>query len=291
MSAPTPHDANGTIASPRATLLAEIARRATCATPAARSLAFEGYPREARRIENADALVDGIVHDFRSYMQIAMGSLEAIREHLRNGRADKAAGRIEAALRALDRAGALSRHLAMTSGGVTAGARPHGAQPLHVNDVIAGTEGVLQSALGERIELDLTLGEDLPSIRCDRLRLESAILNLAINARDAMPEGGTLRIETARVQSYVSIAVTDTGCGMTSGVLARAFEKFYTTKPAGRGSGLGLAMVRTLIERLHGHIEIDSVVGRGTRVTLLLPSQSDDGAPPEHRCVRQPARS
>jgi signal transduction histidine kinase len=238
------------------------------------------------------ALADGIVHDFRNYMQIALGSLEAIRDHLRNGRFDRAEWRIEAALQALHGAGSLAEHLGRSR------TEAHGAPPLRVNDAIAGVEGLLQSALGERIELDIKLDQDLPSVRCNRLQLESALLNLAINARDAMPGGGTLSIETAEVkrtdsggrQTYVGISVTDTGCGMTPGVLVRASETFYTTKPAGRGSGLGLAMVRTLVERLQGQLEIDSAVGRGTRVTLLLPCQPGGRVRPAPRADESTGR-
>jgi signal transduction histidine kinase len=233
----------------------------------------EAFPEVARVAAN-EALAAGIMHDFNNFMQLAVGSLEGMRSHMREGRISNASDRIETALRSLEGAAALAERLA-----TFVVAHPPKPQPAGVNAVIRGIESLLRSALGRQIALELTLGRDLPLIRSDRLQLESALLNLAINSRDAMPNGGTLSIETsvtsvaytASQRPYVSIRIADTGCGMTAATLARAPEPFYTTKPAGKGTGLGLPMVRRFVDEVGGRLEIESAVGRGTSVTLLLP--------------------
>jgi len=219
-------------------------------------------------------LAAGIMHDFNNYMQIAIGSLEGMRRRMPGGRILDVSDRIETALRSLEAAAALAQRLVTSS----APCAPN-PQPTAVNAVILAIEGLLRCALGRQGELDLRLGRDLPSIRCDRVQLESALVNLTINGRDAMPHGGRLSIETALMPAagavprrrYVGIRVADTGCGMTATGLMRAFEPFHTTKPAGRGKGLGLPRVRRFVDQLGGRIEIESAVGRGTSVTLLLP--------------------
>jgi signal transduction histidine kinase len=229
---------------------------------------------EAARMATIEELAAGIMHDFNNYMQLAVSSLEGTRSHMREGRVSNASDRIETALRSLEGAAALAERLA-----TFAVAHSPNPQPEGVNVVIGGIESLLESTVGRQVELKLTLRRGLPSIRCDRQQLESALLNLAINSRDAMPNGGTLRIDTSVVsvscavsqRPYVSIRIADTGCGMSAATLARASDPFYTTKPDGKGTGLGLPMVRRFVDELGGRMEIQSAVGRGTSVTLLLP--------------------
>lgn len=149
---------------------------------------------EAGRMTTIEELAAGIMHDFNNYMQLAVGPLEGMRSHMREGRVSNASDRIETALHSLKGAAAPAERLA-----TFAVAHPPKPQPEGVNAVISGIESLLQSTVGRQVELELTLRRDLPSIRCDRRQLESALLNLAINSRDAMPSGGTLRIETPLV--------------------------------------------------------------------------------------------
>jgi signal transduction histidine kinase len=143
-------------------------------------------------------------------------------------------------------------------------------------------ETLLNCTLGERIELKLALADDLASTVCDPHQLENAVLNLTINAKDAMPAGGKLVIETCRADlgtgraalrkgRYIGVCVSDTGTGMRPDVAQRAFDPFYTTKPTGRGSGLGLAMTKHFVEQFGGSVSIESTVGRGTTIILYLP--------------------
>jgi CheY-like chemotaxis protein len=174
--------------------------------------------------------------------------------------------------------------------------QPLDPRPVHVNPLVASMEELLRRTMGERIDLELKLAQGLWLTRCDANQLESAVLNLAINARDAMPEGGHLVIEThnkevdavaaaahtdRRAGDYVCISVTDTGTGMDAETIARAFEPFFTTKPIGQGTGLGLSMIYGFARQSEGYAEIESAAGRGTTVRLCLPrfeGESDDEA-------------
>jgi signal transduction histidine kinase len=234
-------------------------------------------PRPARRMGDVTHLVGGIAHDLGNHLHLAISSLEAMQRYgHRLGRTDEMDCLIEEALRSTLGAAALGKRLV-----TFALPRELKLEPLCVNAVVADMEALLRSRLGSKTELDLRLGEHLPRIPSVRHELENALLNLAINARDAMPEGGTLSIKTSAIAAvdpirraaYVSIRVRDTGCGMTPNVLARACEPLYTTKPPDQGTGLGLWMVRRFVRDLNGRIEIDSLPDVGTNVTLLLPSR------------------
>ena len=144
-------------------------------------------------------------------------------------------------------------------------------------------EELVRRSIGPTIKLDIVLAADLATALCDPNQLENAILNLCINSRDAMPDGGQLTIETANIQlserdieagQYIAICVTDTGCGMPPDVLARAFDPFYTTKPAGQGTGLGLSMIYGFAKQSGGHVRLSSKVGHGTTVSIYLPCHS-----------------
>jgi CheY-like chemotaxis protein len=168
------------------------------------------------------------------------------------------------------------------------------AKLVDINERVNGTMDLLRRTIGERIEIKTTLAADLWPAQVDPTQLESALVNLAINARDAMPDGGRLTIETGNATlderyagenievtpgEYVALAVSDTGTGMPPEVLARVFEPFFTTKPTGKGTGLGLSMVYGFARQSHGHVKIYSELGHGTTVRLYLPRGSGDADP------------
>ena len=158
-------------------------------------------------------------------------------------------------------------------------------ESVDANQLVVSLEDLLRRTMGETIDLEITASDDLWCTLCDPNQLESALLNLAINARDAMPDGGKLTISTANARlgnvtadtpalspgDYICIAVSDTGVGMTAQVAARAFDPFFTTKPIGQGTGLGLSMIYGFARQSNGHVTIDSKLGRGTSVRLYLP--------------------
>jgi CheY-like chemotaxis protein len=162
--------------------------------------------------------------------------------------------------------------------------QPLDPRPVQANELVTSMDDLLRRTMGEQIEVSLRLAPDLTPALCDPHQLESAVLNLAINARDAMPNGGRLVIETSNIHiepaaakpdlvpgPYVSLTVTDTGTGMPASVIEQAFEPFYTTKPLGQGTGLGLSMIYGFIRQSEGDVRIESEVGRGTSVILCLP--------------------
>jgi CheY-like chemotaxis protein len=186
-----------------------------------------------------------------------------------------------AAMSAANRAASLTHRLLAFSR-----RQPLDPKPVNANRLIAGMEDLLRRTIGESIELEIATAAGLWLTRCDSHQLENAVLNLAINARDAMPTGGRLTIETANSHiddayatkardiapgEYVCICVTDTGVGMTPEVIARAFDPFFTTKPIGQGTGLGLSMIYGFARQSEGHATIASEVGHGTTVKLHLP--------------------
>jgi two-component system cell cycle sensor histidine kinase/response regulator CckA len=175
-------------------------------------------------------------------------------------------------------------------------------RPLNLNEVVTDIEQMLRRSIGEHITLDVRLGPDLPSITADPGQLDQVLVNLAVNARDAMPRGGTITIETCELTvdrdyaagrpqlhpgHYVRMRVSDTGTGMPPEVIERAFEPFYTTKPAGKGTGLGLATAYGIITAAGGDLSIYSEAGLGTTFTILLPTT--DATPAEVETVAEPA--
>jgi CheY-like chemotaxis protein len=193
---------------------------------------------------------------------------------------------MDAASASAQRAGALTHRLLAFARRQTLDIRPN-----DVNRVIGGMEDLLHRTLGEHIQLECSLGAEVWTAFTDANQLESAVLNLALNARDAMPDGGKLTIETANGRldaantspqddvepgDYVVIGVSDTGSGMPAEVVAKAIEPFFTTKPAGKGSGLGLSMVYGFAKQSRGHLRIYSEVGHGTTVKLYLPRALQD---------------
>ncbi len=271
-----------------ATLEARVEERTSALRAAEEAL------RQAQKMEAIGQLTGGIAHDFNNLLQGITGSLDLVQRRIGQGRLGDIDRFITGAMGSAHRAAALTHRLLAFSR-----RQPLDPRPVQVNPLVSSMEELLRRTLGERVELELALAGDLWLTRCDPNQLESAILNLAINARDAMPEGGRLVIETANARldetapaprpdampgDYVCISVIDTGIGMSPDTLARAFEPFFTTKPMGQGTGLGLSMIYGFARQSEGYARIDSPSGRGTTVTLGLPrfhgeDMSDDAVP------------
>ena len=257
-----------------------VGRDVTDARAAAEALReAEDRLRQSQKMEAIGQLTGGIAHDFNNLLQGISGSLEVVRKRLAQGRPDEVVRHVTTALGATQRAAALTHRLL-----AFARRQPLDPKPVRANPLVQSMEDLLRRTLGEHIALELVLHGGLWTTLCDPHQLESALLNLAINARDAMPDGGTLRIETCNAtlgadagapRDGVRIAVTDTGTGMAPEVRDRAFEPFFTTKPLGQGTGLGLSMVYGFALQSDGICHIDSTPGRGTTVALTLPRHAE----------------
>jgi signal transduction histidine kinase len=243
--------------------------------------------RQVQKMEAVGQLTGGVAHDFNNLLTVIIGGLDTIRrsrpdDHQRIARAT------DMALQGAQRAVSLTSRLLAFSR-----RQPLEPKALDPDGLVRGMSDMLRRTLGERIELTTELHPQPWRIEADQGQLESAILNLAVNARDAMPDGGRLTIETTNVEldglqaandvevtpgRYGVISVSDTGEGMSSETLERAFEPFFTTKDPGRGTGLGLSMVYGFVKQSGGHVAIESEVGRGTTVKLFLPTF--EGPPP-----------
>ncbi len=235
----------------------------------------EAQLRQAQKMESMGQLTGGLAHDFNNLLTAVIGSLELAHGTIAD---PKARRRVEIAMRAAQRGGELTRQL-------LAFARQQRlvAQPIDVNAVLRGLGELLQRTLGGLIAVQSRLAADLWPALADATQVEHAVLNLALNARDAMPEGGQLRVETGNATiaagdfdrlaqgDYVRIAVADTGAGMAADVLDRAMEPFFTTKEPGKGTGLGLAQVYGLMRQLGGAVRLRSAPGAGTTAELFLP--------------------
>jgi PAS domain S-box-containing protein len=237
--------------------------------------------RQAQKMEAIGQLTGGIAHDFNNLLTGILGSLALVRRRMATNSTEDIPRLMDAASKCALRAGALTHRL------LAFGRRQAlDIKPNDVNRIITSMEELLRRTMGERIELVCKLSADLWSASTDSNQLESALLNLAINSRDAMPDGGQLTIQTANVclddsytslheglQSgdYVSVTVSDEGIGMSPEVLEKALDPFFTTKPVGEGTGLGLSVIYGFIKQSRGHLRISSEVGRGTSVTLYLP--------------------
>jgi len=242
--------------------------------------AAEAQLRQSQKMEAVGQLTGGIAHDFNNILMVILANADELQEE-ENPDAAMVAARLEPITQAVLRASALTRQLLAFS-------RTQPLSPKHtdLNDLVSDTGKLLRRALGEHIEIDSALAAGLWTVNIDRTQLETALVNLCVNARDAMPGGGKLRIETRNVSldkdnitqgtdvvagDYVMLAVTDTGSGMSPETRARVFEPFFTTKEVGKGTGLGLSMVYGFIKQSNGHITIHSEVGRGTTFRLYLP--------------------
>lgn len=253
---------------------------------ATRRKAVEEQLRQAQKMEAVGQLTGGVAHDFNNHLAVILGNLELLRERLDGG--TDADGYAQRAIGAANRGAALTQRLLAFS-------RRQVLQPqrVDVNAAIRGLLDLLGHSLGATIEIQTSLAPGLWQTRIDPNQLESALLNLAINARDAMPKGGRLLIETANAHldedyaaapagvpagEYVSLTITDTGKGMDKEVLGHVFEPFFTTKAFGKGTGLGLSMVYGFVKQSGGHVSIYSEPGEGTLVRLYLPREQGEYA-------------
>ena len=263
-----------------------VARDVTAEKAAAERLrATEEALLQSQKMEAVGQLTGGIAHDFNNLLTGIVGSLDLLQTRLNQGRTDNVARYINAAMTSANRAAALTHRLL-----AFARRQPLIPKSVDVNQLVVSLEDLLRRTIGETIDLQIVAAADLWSTLCDPNQLESALLNLAINARDAMPDGGRLTIATsnARLDSvtadtpalspgdYVCITVADTGVGMSAEVAARAFDPFFTTKPIGQGTGLGLSMIYGFARQSNGHVTIDSKIGQGTTVRLYLPRHRGD---------------
>lgn len=254
----------------------------------ARSGAEEAL-RQAQKMEALGQLTGGIAHDFNNMLSVIIGNLDMLQRRLLRGEAN-VHQYAEFALEGANRAATLTERLL-----AFARRQPLRPEPLQPNRLVAGMSDLLHRTLGETIRTETVLAGGLWRIHTDANQLESAIVNLAVNARDAMPNGGRLTIETANAHlddayaaahagvaqgQYVLIAVTDTGSGMTLEVMRKAFDPFFTTKPVGRGTGLGLSQVYGFVHQSGGHVKIYSELGEGTTVKIYLPRFFGNGVSP-----------
>ncbi len=240
--------------------------------------------QQAQKMEAIGQLTGGIAHDFNNLLTVIQGNVDLVAMHVTS---DKERRAIDNAISATQNAAALTRRLLAFSRIQTLSPRT-----VDLRELVIGMHALLRQSLTEAVEVNIATTDDLWPCEVDSAQLEAAILNLAINARDAMPSGGTLRIEAANARlgheqaarlglvpgRYVKLSVSDDGVGMPQDVIDQAFEPFFTTKDVGRGSGLGLSMVYGFVTQSKGHIEMRSEVGRGTTVEIYLPC-GDDPAP------------
>ena len=243
---------------------------------------------QSQRLKVVGQLSGGIAHDFNNLMLSAILNIETARE---SGEiSEEAFEALEQSLNSLANAKELTQRLLAFSR-----QQPLNPRPTDVNQLVSEVVNLAQRTLGENIRLEMRLEDDLGHAMVDPRQLENALINLALNARDAMPSGGDITMATGSVEfdkahadgledvepgEYVMISVTDTGCGMELDVAERAFEPFFTTKEVGEGSGLGLSMVYGFLKQSRGHVSLDSEVGRGATVSLYLPHTGGTKARP-----------
>nr|WP_156886761.1 ATP-binding protein [Pseudomonas frederiksbergensis] len=242
--------------------------------------------RQSQKMEAVGQLTGGIAHDFNNMLTGIIGSLELLRRRLARGRTEDLDSLIDLGVTSANRAAGLTHRLLAFSR-----RQSLDSKPVAMNTLVVSMGELLQRSINETIQLDMQLNEQLWVAEADPNQLESALLNLVINARDAMPDGGKLVVKTSnqhldleftKTQSnlqpgdYVVLSVTDTGCGMPPSTISRAFDPFFTTKPIGQGTGLGLSMIYGFSKQSRGHVAIQSEVGEGTTVSLFLPRCGSD---------------
>jgi PAS domain S-box-containing protein len=267
---------------PKEGLFYAIGRDITAEREAAEALRrTEEALRQSQKMEAVGQLTGGIAHDFNNLLTGIVGSLDMLRTRVAQGRLETVDRYVTAATTSANRAAALTHRLL-----AFARRQPLDPRPVQANALVASLEDLFRRTVGETVTLEVVLAGGLWPTLCDPNQLESALLNLVINARDAMPDGGKLMIETCNAHldeayiaaqrdvkpgQYVCICVTDTGTGMPQDVIGRAFDPFFTTKPIGQGTGLGLSMVYGFARQSEGHAKIYSEVGQGTTIKIYLP--------------------
>jgi PAS domain S-box-containing protein len=280
----------------------ELEERVTRAVEA--RMQAEEALRQAQKMEAIGQLTGGVAHDFNNLLTLVIGGLDMIGRQLPHQPEGQSTDRIrrarDAAMEGAQRAARLTQHLL-----AFARRQPLAPKVLDLNRLVAETSGMLRRTIGEPVELETVLAGGLWRTEIDPNQLENALLNLAVNARDAMPNGGKLTIETHNAHlddayvadvteavepgQYVLLAVSDTGLGMDAETLARVFEPFFTTKDAGKGTGLGLSQVYGFVRQSGGHVRVYSELGSGTAVKLYLPRSLADCAPAEAPSAADPA--
>ena len=257
-------------------------RHITAEKEGAEALAHaEEQLRQSRKMQALGQLTGGIAHDFNNLLTGIIGNLELLQLRVAAGRSDGLDRYAALASTSAERAAALAQRLLLF-----ARRQPPDPKRVEANRLLSGMEDLLRRTLEPAVSLEMAFAGTLWPTLCDPNQLENAILNLAINARDAMPNGGRLTVETANAEldaeyaeahgdvkagQYVAITVTDTGFGMGPDVVAKAFDPFFTTKPTGQGTGLGLSMLYDFIKQSNGHVRIDSEPGLGTTFRIYLP--------------------
>nr|WP_240202450.1 ATP-binding protein [Pseudomonas sp. ICBG1301] len=237
--------------------------------------------RQSQKMEAVGQLTGGIAHDFNNMLTGIIGSLEMLRRRVARGKLDDLDSLIDLGVTSANRAASLTHRLLAFSR-----RQSLDAKPVQINQLVSSMGELLKRSINESIVLDMRLAAGLWTAEADPNQLESALLNLVINARDAMPGGGRLVVETSNRHldsvftaaygtlepgDYVELSVSDTGCGIPEGLMSRVFDPFFTTKPIGQGTGLGLSMIYGFARQSHGHVTIHSEVDKGTTVSLFLP--------------------
>ena len=237
--------------------------------------------RQSQKMEAVGQLTGGIAHDFNNMLTGIIGSLELLRRRISRGKLDDLDSLIDLGVTSANRAAGLTHRLLAFSR-----RQSLDTKPVEINQLVSSMGELLQRSINESISLDMRLTHALWTAEADPNQLESALLNLVLNARDAMPSGGQLVVETTnrhldsvftaaygtlKPGDYVELSVSDTGCGIPESLMSRVFDPFFTTKPIGQGTGLGLSMIYGFARQSHGHVTIHSEVGKGTTVSLFLP--------------------
>ena len=247
--------------------------------------------RQSQKMEAVGQLTGGIAHDFNNLLTVIAGNVDVARRHLGEAGEPRVLRALGNALVGAERAATLTQRLLAFSR-----RQPLNPRPIDVNRLVTGMSELLHRTLGETVAVETMLAAGLWRVEVDPNQLENAVLNLAVNARDAMPDGGKLTIETANIRidreaagrpgqvppgQYVSLCVSDNGSGMSAETVHRAFEPFFTTKEVGKGTGLGLSMVYGFVTQSGGHVQIHSEEGQGTTVRIYLPRLAGDAAEAE----------
>ncbi|KRP66842.1 response regulator [Pseudomonas orientalis] len=237
--------------------------------------------RQSQKMEAVGQLTGGIAHDFNNMLTGIIGSLELLRRRVARGKLDDLDSLIDLGVTSANRAAGLTHRLLAFSR-----RQSLDPKPVEINQLVTSMGELLQRSINESICLQMRLSDSLWTAEADPNQLESALLNLVINARDAMPSGGSLTVETTNRHldsvftaaygtlspgDYVELSVSDTGCGIPQSVMGRVFDPFFTTKPIGQGTGLGLSMIYGFARQSRGHVTLHSEVGIGTTVSLFLP--------------------